>query len=69
MRQVLLCERFGNGQDVFWIDNELASPGKQVLDEADKIWVVAEVYNVRKFADVDRQVGVWAEFARTLDGK
>ena len=68
LRQVLLVERFGSGQDVFWIPRQLAVQGKQVIDEAGKIWTVAEVYNVRKFEDVDRQLRVWAEFAETLNG-
>ncbi len=53
---------------MFWINNELAKVGKRVVDGAGIIWRVAETYNARPFADVDRQIEVWAEFAKTLGG-
>lgn len=69
LRQVLLVEDGGTGQDVFWIRNDVARKGARVVDEAGKIWRVAEIYNVRSFEDVDRQIRVWSEFAKTLEGK
>lgn len=68
LRQVLLVEEGGSGQDVFWIRNEVARVGARVRDEAGKIWRVAEIYNAKPFEDVDLQIRVWAEFAETLDG-
>lgn len=69
LRQVLLVEDGGSRQDVFWIDNAVARKGARVVDEAGKRWRVAEVYNVRSFEDVDRQIRVWSDFAKTLEGK
>lgn len=68
LRQVLLVEEGGSGQDVFWIRNEVAKVGARVRDEAGTIWRVAEIYNAKRFEDVDLQIRVWAEFAETLDG-
>lgn len=68
LRQALLVEEDGSGQDVFWIDNDKARVGARVRDEAGKIWRIAEIYNAKSFDDVDRQICVWAEFAKTLDG-
>lgn len=68
MRQVKLVREDRPGEDVFWIDNDLAKVGKRVVDEADVVWRVAETYNARPFADVDRQIEVWAEFTKTLGG-
>ena len=68
MRQVKLVREGKPGEDVFWIDNELAKVDKRVVDGAGVIWRVAETYNARPFADVDRQIEVWAEFAKTLGG-
>ncbi len=69
LRQVLLVEDGGAGQAVFWIDNAIAKKGARVVDEAGKRWRVAEIYNARSFEDVDRQIRVWSEFAKTLEGK
>ena len=68
MRQVKLVREDKPGEDVFWIDNDLARVGKRVVDQAGVVWRVAETYNARPFADVDRQIEVWAEFAKTLGG-
>jgi hypothetical protein len=66
LRQVKLVREGAPGEDVFWIDNDLARIGKRVVDEAGVVWRVAETYNARPFADVDRQIRVWADFAKTL---
>ena len=68
MRQVKLVRECRPGEDVFWIDNDLAKIGKRVVDGAGVVWRVAETYNARPFIDVDRQIEVWAEFAKTLGG-
>ena len=66
LRQVKLVREERPGEDVFWIDNDLAQVGKRVVDEAGVVWKIAEIYNARPFADVDRQIEVWSEFAKTL---
>lgn len=68
MRQVKLVREDQPREDVYWISNELAKVGKRVVDEAGVVWRVAETYNVRPFADVEQQIEVWAEFAKTLGG-
>jgi len=70
LRQVLLERPIANGtkRDVFWIRNELAIAGKRVVDEDGHVWTVVETYNAHSFNDVDRQIQVWAEFAKTLEG-
>lgn len=68
MRQVKLVREDRRGEDVFWIDSVQATVGKRVIDEAGVIWRVAEAYNARPFTDVNRQIEVWAEFAKTLGG-
>ena len=68
MRQVKLVREGRPGEDVFWIDNDLAKVGKRLVDDKGVLWRVAETYNARSFEDVDRQIEVWAEFAKTLGG-
>lgn len=66
LRQVKLVREDQPREDVYWIPNELAKVGKRVVDEKDVVWRVAEAYNARPFADVERQIEVWSEFAKTL---
>jgi hypothetical protein len=70
MRQVKLQRRSTTGlkEDVFWIDNELAKPGKRVIDTDGIVWIVAEVYNAKPSKELDIEYEAWREFARTLDG-
>ena len=66
MRQVKLVREDQPREDVYWISNELAKVGKRVVDEAGVVWRVTEAYNARPFTDVERQIAVWSEFAKTL---
>lgn len=65
MRQVKLVREGKPGEDVFWIDNDVAKVGRRVVDEAGVVWTVVETYNARPFEDVDRQIRTRAEFAAT----
>lgn len=68
LRQVKLVREGRPGEDVFWIDNDLAKVGKRVVDAGGVVWRVVETYNARPFTDIDRQIETWAEFAKTLGG-
>jgi hypothetical protein len=67
-RQVLLRRPVEGGfaEDVFWIPNAMGKLNKRLIDDADIIWIVAEVYNTQNVRDVDRYYRVWREFAETL---
>lgn len=81
LTQVLLQRASGPArgikQDVFWIDARFAKKGRYVRDleleegpyglkPADSTWLVAEVYNTKDFADVDKQRAVWKRWAEVL---
>jgi hypothetical protein len=70
LRQVLLRRptRQGHAEDVFWIDNSIAKVGKRVRDEDGVVWLVAETYSAKPFADVDLHHRTWKAFAAVLDG-
>jgi hypothetical protein len=70
LRQVKLQRRSTRGhiEDVFWIEARFAKTGTRVQDEDGIVWVVAEVYNIKKEDDLDKAYGQWREFARKLEG-
>ena len=56
----------GWGQDVFWIDSQLAKVGKRVKDDEHNVWTVLEVYGTRAFIEIDKQRAAWKRWAEVL---